>query len=70
MLAELAAAGQAHGAGLQRSSRHPLQPGAGRYVFLPGAWWMPPRVRCSALRSDAEPGRACGAGDVSLDRPP
>uniref|UniRef100_F6ZQJ8 Alanine aminotransferase 1 n=1 Tax=Equus caballus TaxID=9796 RepID=F6ZQJ8_HORSE len=45
--------GQADRAGLQRGSRHPLQPGAGRHVLVPASAAAP--ARCSA-RSGAGPG--------------
>ncbi|XP_069322835.1 alanine aminotransferase 1 isoform X2 [Eulemur rufifrons] len=45
--------GQAHRAGLQRGSRHPLQPGARRHVLLPASAAAPAR---GAARSGVGPG--------------
>ncbi|XP_058421220.1 alanine aminotransferase 1 isoform X6 [Diceros bicornis minor] len=54
--------GQAHGASLQRGSRHPLQPGAGRHVLLP------PRAAATA-RGPARSGAGPGSGHVLLFAP-
>ncbi|XP_054947126.1 alanine aminotransferase 1 isoform X2 [Physeter macrocephalus] len=55
--------GQAHAAGLQRGSRHPLQPGAGSHVLLPARAAAPAR---GAARSGAGP----GSRHVLLPAPP